>query len=105
MVWVTGNLLLSSLHKVGTAYIVRDFGFLKDKDVLMGFIHPKNSRITKRSHIVILLTTVPDDDVIVDEPYLLHKICNVTMERKELFLFADVHDYHTTICTTSHCLV
>jgi len=45
---------------------------LKNKNEFMSFIDSENKGVAKRAHIVVLMSPIPNNDVIVDEANLLH---------------------------------
>lgn len=68
----------------------------------MHLVHAKYSRVAKRSKIVILMTPIPDNQVVVHKTHLFETTCQIAVEGIEPIFFADVHHHDTAVGVWSH---
>jgi hypothetical protein len=65
----------------------------------MYLVNAENTRITKRAQVIVLLSPVPDNQVISFEADLLHSNGKIRMVRVELALLSNVHNHYTAVST------
>lgn len=58
-------------------------GLLKYQNKLMSLVYPEPRRVAKRSHIVVLMAAIPNDQVIPDETNFSHEMSHVDVEGVE----------------------
>ena len=69
-------------------------GFLEDHDVLVDSVDSEHRWVSQRPQAVVLGSSVPDDDVVQSESYVLHKKGQVHVEGEEVALLSEIHyDY------------
>ena len=51
----------------------------------------------ERTQVIVLLPTVPNEDVVIDPPALRHLLREIRMQREELLLFPEIHNIHDTV--------